>query len=244
MKEGLPARIAARVQRAIVNIPRLGGRGVLVRGGFIVTVAHCVGWTAEGWMALHEDPRFYEKMEPSDGRSIIGSPVAVDPVSDIAVLGAVDSQVLPELADAFEQFCATARPVPLSLDQLTLGMSIDAYVFTHNKGVLPARVTQWSLGTATLLAHTDILIDGGTSGSPVVTPNGHLLGVYSAGGRAGERRVTSMGQSFVSILQCQFGWSVRWCRGSSPRGSARCSHPTCSHRADGRDGSQHGAWRN
>ena len=78
-----------------------------------MTAAHCLGWTAEGWMALG-DNRFRETIITAAGQSLVAQPCAVEPVSDLAVLGAVDGQEFADEADAFEDFCATTKPVRLA----------------------------------------------------------------------------------------------------------------------------------
>jgi S1-C subfamily serine protease len=170
--------IETHVVRAIVHLPRLGGQGVLVPGGFVVTAAHCIGWTATGDMALGPDD-YREEILAADGRRFTVTPYAVEPVSDVAVLGAVDGQRSPELADAFEDFCAKTKPVPLEIDELVHRKPVTAYVFTHDKRVIPARATQWGVESAMLSIEADGAIKGGTSGGPVVTSNGRLLGIIS-----------------------------------------------------------------
>ena len=62
--------VATQVAQAIVRLPRLGGQGVVVPGGFIVTAAHCRGRTTEGWMALG-DNRFRETIITAAGQSLV-----------------------------------------------------------------------------------------------------------------------------------------------------------------------------
>ena len=97
-----------------------------------MTAAHCIGRTAEGGMALGD--YYIEEIVVADGRRLMASPLAVEPVSDLAVLGAVDSQELGEEADAFEDFCSNTKPVRLATGELVHGVPISAYVFTRNKG--------------------------------------------------------------------------------------------------------------
>jgi hypothetical protein len=156
--------VAARIARAVVRIPRRGGRGIVVPGGFVVTAAHCIGWSAEGGMALGDYSR--EEIVSADGRSLTVQPLAVEPVSDLAVLGALDGQVFPEAADAFEDFCDTTEPVWLAIDDFELFVPLAAYLFTHNKGMIPVRIQQVACGAATLHMQADEQIEGGTSGSP------------------------------------------------------------------------------
>ena len=173
-------QVAARVARAVVRFPRLGGQGVVVPGGFVLTAAHCIGWTAEGYMALGD--YFTEKIVAADGREFMVSPLAVEPVSDLAVLGAVDGQAsdqFAEAADAFEAFCETTKPVRLAIGECELFVPFAAYVFTHNKGILQAQAKQWTPEAQTLAITANDRIDGGTSGGPVVNSDGGLLGIVS-----------------------------------------------------------------
>ena len=41
-----------RVAAATVKFPRLGGQGVIVPGGFIITAAHVVGAPGTGWTVI------------------------------------------------------------------------------------------------------------------------------------------------------------------------------------------------
>lgn len=177
-KNSLRPSVADRIARAIVRISRLGGHGVVVPGGFVVTAAHCIGWTAEGWMALGD--HYTEEIVVADGRNLKVRPLALEPVSDLAVLGAIDEQEFPKERDAWDSFCEATEPVPLALDEFRVGIPRDAFLFTHNKGmILPCRATQWTLGAATLDMEADAGVEGGTSGCPVVTREGTLLGVLS-----------------------------------------------------------------
>jgi hypothetical protein len=139
MKQGgLRAALAARISRAVVRLPKLGGLGVLVPGGFVVTAAHCIGWTSAGPMALGDYYR--EPIVTADGQELVVAPLAVEPVSDLAVLGAMDEQEFRHEVDAFKAFCETTPPVPLAMDELVTFVSHRAYVFTHDQGVIEATV--------------------------------------------------------------------------------------------------------
>ncbi len=88
LTEGMKQRIAA----ATVRLPELGGQGVLIPGGFILTAAHCIEWTETGAMVLGD--YFFHKVETSDGKEFRGAVCAVEPVADIAVITEPDGQVL------------------------------------------------------------------------------------------------------------------------------------------------------
>jgi S1-C subfamily serine protease len=173
----LQVTVAECVARAVVRLPRLIGQGVLVPGGFIVTAARCIGWTAEDSMMLGGG--LPEPIITADGRLIVAAPLAVEPVADLAVLGPVDDQAFSKEAPAFAAFCDATPPVRLAIDILKAFVPLPAYVFTHDRGVLPATVRLIRPGSASLWLHSDHRISRGTSGSPVVTEDGRLWGIIS-----------------------------------------------------------------
>jgi len=179
--------IMDRVARATVRFPRRGGQGVLIRGGLVLTAAHVIEWTHEGCMVLGEDARFLQPIE-AGGRKLMAYPLAVEPVADLAILGSPDGQWVPDEAEAFEQFCEATAAVSLTTEEFPIGEPVPAYVLSHTRRWLTGQVTQWRPdGAAQLTLEVDEGIEGGTSGSPVVTEHGLLLGVVSnAGGTRGE----------------------------------------------------------
>jgi len=102
----------------------------------------------------------------------------VDPVSDIAVLGEPDGQVLFDECEAYEALVDVAKPLAIG-DPPNNGaawlMSLDARWFRcavkHNKGPL------WLSNVAEEIA-------GGMSGSPIVADDGSAIGVVCLGGLA------------------------------------------------------------
>ena len=177
MPSSLKAVVAERVARAVVRLPRLIGQGVLVPGRFIVTAARCIGWTAEDSIML--GGCLPEPIFTADGRKIAAAPLAIEPVAGLAVLGAMDHQAFSSEAAAFEAFCEATPPVRLAIDILKPFVPLPAYVFTHDRGVLPATVRLIRPGSASLWLHGDHRISRGTSGSPVVTEDGRLWGIIS-----------------------------------------------------------------
>src|SRR5262249_25563127 len=62
-----PAALA-RVERAVVQFSRNGGRGILVPAGYILSAGHCVSWRQEGGMALGND--YLEPVRTADGHDL------------------------------------------------------------------------------------------------------------------------------------------------------------------------------
>jgi hypothetical protein len=199
------AALQKTCEAATVRLPRLGGQGVLVPGGIIVTAAHVIGWSAEGVSMAHE-ATLPEPIETDAGQSLLVNVLAVEPVSDIALLGALDEQAFPEEVDAFEAWCEDTTPVQLYAEDLPLGDEppprglprrvwrkhapsrlVSAWILTHNRGWIAARVQQLGRAARGLVVEADTLIEGGTSGGPVIADDGRLLGVISTSGEIWSR---------------------------------------------------------
>ena len=114
----------------------------------------------------------------------------VEPGHDLAVLGGLDGQEFSEAADLFDAFCSVTKPVQLAIDEHALFVHGAAYVFRHNKGIVPMQISQVSIGGATLWFKAAERIDNGTSGSPVVTSDGRLLGIFSHSGESASETTT------------------------------------------------------
>src|SRR6266446_1597014 len=106
------ARARTAVERATIRFPDRG-QGVLVPGHLILTAAHVIEWTHTGYMALGDDARFIQPIEVHGGRRLAVYPYAVEPVSDLAILGALDGQWAPDEEEAFDQYCEQTRPMRL-----------------------------------------------------------------------------------------------------------------------------------
>ena len=66
-------RIRKRIENATVTITKLGGRGVLVSNGIILTAAHCINWSVEGGMVLGD--HYHEIIETSSKRNLFSCSV-------------------------------------------------------------------------------------------------------------------------------------------------------------------------
>jgi hypothetical protein len=95
--------VKTRTENATVWFLQLGGQGVLVPGGFILTAAHCINYDGTGRMALGD--HFIETIRARDGSMYKVRPAAVEPVLDIAALEELDNQMFPDEHRAFQSFC-------------------------------------------------------------------------------------------------------------------------------------------
>lgn len=99
------------IEEATVHLPSKGGQGILVKGNFIITAAHCVDFSVDTGMMMNDiNP---EKIITASGMEILVNILAVEPVSDIAVLGIIDAAEFPEDAEKFDIFCKRTRKIRL-----------------------------------------------------------------------------------------------------------------------------------
>jgi len=175
-----------RTEAATVWLPDRRGRGVLVPGGFVLTAAHCVNSYNTGGMALGD--HCLETVKPKRGPAFRLSVFAVEPVTDIAVLGEPDNQVFYDDAEAFEGFCEMTPAVPVHAEDLERDTAVRVHVLKRN-GTWVHAMTSRRLHEAP--SHTWItllrgaMLAGGDSGGPVVDGSGLLVGLVSQGLRDG-----------------------------------------------------------
>lgn len=166
-----------------MKLPRNGGQGVLVPGGFILTAAHCIEWSTSGGMSLG-DPCLEPVATKSHGR-LVASVYAVEPVSDVAVLGCPDEQTFWKEAQAWESFCETTAPVATCVDEFATADAEErwtaAHLLTHRRQWTEVEISEPGFGPAGYAAclRSRTRITGGTSGGPIVNDAGLLLGVVS-----------------------------------------------------------------
>jgi hypothetical protein len=169
------------VAGATFKIPtkeRGNGQCVLVEGGFIITAAHCVDWDCTSLMAVWGD--YYNKIKTGSGDLTTGT-LAVEPVSDIAVLGCPDDNRLPDEALAFEDWCAHIVPVKLLRRTPKARVPFPVWIRTHVETWVAGTATYSGWSYSTFSYTTDSEIPSGTSGGPIVNHAGELVGVVSHG---------------------------------------------------------------
>jgi len=171
--------IYAKVERARVSLTKKGGQGVLVNGHLVLTAAHCIDFTCTGGMVLGD---YCIETINAGGRELKAAVVAVEPVSDIAVLGTLDNQVFYKEAEDFESFCAETKPVPLCKRSFVRFREFGIHVYTHKGTWIRGIAVQYSGNGQQIAITTCEQIEGGTSGSPVINDRGELVGIVSTGG--------------------------------------------------------------
>jgi hypothetical protein len=167
----------SRNSKAIVQIPKLGGHGVLV-GDVILTAAHCVEFTTSGAMTLGSGWEFMHEIKTHEGR-LKGAVIFVEPVSDIAVLSCLDDQSLPDEAEKFEEFCANSEAMALATKQIIPNEPFAVRIHNYDGTWVKGTAKIFRKGAHKLCIGTDQEIKGGASGGPVLNSAGELVGIVS-----------------------------------------------------------------
>jgi hypothetical protein len=151
---------------------------VLIPGGFILTAAHCINWSGTGRLVLGD--HCFEDVTTADGRNLLVSPYAIEVMSDLAVLGVTDGQVVPNNEDeAFEDFCSETEPTPLFFGRHEPNAPFPVYIRAHTGDWIEGIGQTYRPDARGVHVHTRRQIQGGTSGGPIVTADGLLIGVTS-----------------------------------------------------------------
>ena len=105
---------------------------------------------------------------------------AVDLSHDLAVLGVPDTQTSKE-AGAFEEYLETVAPVALCAEEFPPCTPFSVHIHAHTRRWVKGRAEQGPDGSL-IMIEAEAAISGGTSGGPVVTDSGRLLGLVSTVG--------------------------------------------------------------
>jgi len=156
------------------------GRGVLVNGNIIITAAHLVDFECDGSMVTGSK-HYIENIRTSQGDSKV-TPLLVDPISDIAVLGSLYEQTLYDYngeSDAFIDYCDKTKPAQLFMDDLVQMQEHPIYLYNHRRIWISGSI-KWCNNYPMLSIMTKEKIECGASGSPIINKSGELVGIISA----------------------------------------------------------------
>ncbi len=112
-------------------------------------------------------------------RELKVAPLAVEPVSDLAVLGSLDDQEFTKEAEDFEEFCEHTNPVPLCRRDFGLFQKFIVHIYTHKGIWVTGSAMQCCEDAQALSVEANEQIEGGTSGGPIINDSGDLVGIVS-----------------------------------------------------------------
>jgi hypothetical protein len=166
-----------RLRQCTVKLPQLVGQGVLVKGGFVLTASHCLQWDYDTGTGATLGGQLPFDIVCSTGKTFRLGAHFVDVVSDVAVLGPLDSQVFPEDCEAFEAFCNEVDGLDICKTLPNEREEFPLKVWSHEGFEIDCTGDMWDhLGTKIWVTGP---IKGGTSGGPIVNQNGELISIVS-----------------------------------------------------------------
>jgi S1-C subfamily serine protease len=184
------------------SVVRVGdGRGFIVAAGddrYVITAAHVLLKLPPAHLMSDLEERTYLRFlgpREEEGRRITVQSVFADPVSDVAILAAPDSQAQSTEWDLYQQF--VADPPPFAVVEPPVAEFSDepfpAYVLSLAGEWTECRLSRpgW------LMIEPEHAIVGGMSGSPVVSATGAAVGVVST---------SNFGSVLADVLP---GWLLR-----------------------------------
>jgi Trypsin-like peptidase domain len=175
-------RIRDEVSKATVTIVAKRGSGVLVPGGLVMTAAHCIDWNCTGSMAAWSGTKPPVEIRAYRGENMHIVPYAVEPCSDVAILGPCDSQTFPEDWEAFDEFCQDTQPVTVSRQNFKHLQEIKVHIYGWKKRWITGNAMQRSPSPLWTYVDTSERVEGGFSGGPIVNEAGALVGICSWSG--------------------------------------------------------------
>jgi len=168
--------IAHRTKPRFQNLPKKIRLAPFVEDRLIVTAAHCLPLLPPANPANYNYERTFQRLLGPlfDKKTNVAAECRfVDPIADVAVLGAPDGQDLPEEAEAYDSL--TEGVTPFLIANATSGAG---WVLSLDGCWVRSRIELFSgFGVSMTIDPTE----GGQSGSPVLDYKGRAIGLISVG---------------------------------------------------------------
>jgi hypothetical protein len=171
-----PGFSAEKAKSAVLTVG--DGRGFVIKSrGYrkVVTVAHCLPFFPPCHGASYLSERTFEKLLSPLGKTgvVWTECLFADPIADLAVLGSPDSQELYDEAEAYEKLVDSVSPFRIE-DVPPKGhawlLSLKGEWFECDFEVI---------NDGPLLIKPSQSIDGGMSGSPILSDTGAAIGIVN-----------------------------------------------------------------
>ena len=157
------------------------GRGFVVehRGEhLVVTASHCLPWLPSGFGIVYSEQHVYRKMLGPLGSAptVACECLFVNPVGDVAVLGVPDTQSFSDEVDAYRALLEYATPF-----RITEAPEKGRGFLLSLEGEWFGCQVEWmkSIDGPLWVSKLAQSIEGGMSGSPIVSENGNAIGIVA-----------------------------------------------------------------
>jgi S1-C subfamily serine protease len=160
------------------------GRGFIVEAGcarYVATAGHCLPKLPPAASFTGAGEKTYAVFGYRDGNE--AECVFADPVSDLAILGAPDSQEFPEAAELWERVVMGERRTVLAIGDVADGDPV--YIPAKWSNDRTHRATARVIGRALWIECPTSVLKGGMSGSPILSADGRAVGVFTTSSRPG-----------------------------------------------------------
>jgi len=165
-----------KIEKATITLVKKGGQGILIKNKMILTASHCVNYSLSGEMMLGN--YYVENISTRSGNLVV-SPVCIEPIKDIAILGPVDSQELHNEYRLYDEFCGNTFPVKVCRSKIEVGKKFNIFIYTHKKKWITGKAKLSFPDSPVLWIEVDEQIKGGTSGSAIVNEKGEIVGIVT-----------------------------------------------------------------
>ena len=158
------------------------GRGFVVehRGEhLVVTASHCLPWLPSGFGIAYSEEHAYRNMLGPLGSepTVACECLFINPIADVAVVGVPDTETFSDEADGYRALLEYATPFRITEAP------------ENGRGFLPSLEGEWFECRVEWMKKVDSplwvsklaqSIEGGMSGSPIVSENGDAIGIVAA----------------------------------------------------------------
>ena len=122
---------------------------------------------------------YMERIKTKAGREVIGDVLFADPVSDTALLCPPDGQDFYKEEQEFQSFCDETEPLRLSFIRPAVFESFPLAILSHEGFWIEGTGKFCNENYRSVWIEAEKQIECGTSGGPIVTADGELLGIVS-----------------------------------------------------------------
>ena len=175
------------VQKALKSVLTVGdGRGFVIKvkqRRLVVTAAHCLRELPPPHLAAYLHEKTFKLLAPlHEKASILTECFFADPVHDLAVLTSPDDQELSDDFDAYEALTESLKPLriadaPEEGRAWLLSLKDEWFSCSFRRNNIDR-----ALVSPLCIGDLQRPIEGGMSGSPIVSDEGAALGIVNVGG--------------------------------------------------------------